>query len=69
MFVSDSNTYDDEMLVDDERAEKVLNGDLELQIYNAIDPRFLLQLVWNLSSPTMFNVQVKLSCEILFQKY
>nr|XP_027118125.1 E3 ubiquitin-protein ligase UPL6-like [Coffea arabica] len=39
-----SNTYDDEMLVDDERAEKVLNGDLELQIYNAIDPRFLLQL-------------------------
>lgn len=33
------------MAVGDEPIEKALNPDLEQQIINAIDPRFLLQLV------------------------
>lgn len=33
------------MVIDDEQTEKVLNLGLEQQITNAIDPRFLLQLV------------------------
>ncbi|XAR49722.1 Ubiquitin--protein ligase [Bertholletia excelsa] len=35
---------EDEMVVDDEIIERGLNKDLEQQISNAIDPRFLLQL-------------------------
>ncbi|KAM4116643.1 hypothetical protein ACB094_02G066300 [Castanea mollissima] len=35
---------DDDMIIDDEVTEVVLNRDLEQQICNAIDPRFLLQL-------------------------
>ncbi|THG14289.1 hypothetical protein TEA_021874 [Camellia sinensis var. sinensis] len=35
---------EDEIIVGDEMMEKGLNKDLELQISNAIDPRFLLQL-------------------------
>ncbi|XP_075654169.1 E3 ubiquitin-protein ligase UPL6 [Castanea sativa] len=35
---------DDDMIIDDEVTEIVLNRDLEQQICNAIDPRFLLQL-------------------------
>ncbi|XP_023910665.2 E3 ubiquitin-protein ligase UPL6 [Quercus suber] len=35
---------DDDMIIDDEVTEVILNRDLEQQICNAIDPRFLLQL-------------------------
>ncbi|KAK9992027.1 hypothetical protein SO802_027012 [Lithocarpus litseifolius] len=35
---------DDDMIIDDEVTEIILNRDLEQQICNAIDPRFLLQL-------------------------
>lgn len=39
------------MAIDEESTEKVLNRDLERQISNAIDPRFLLQLVCYLIMP------------------
>lgn len=39
---------DDEMLVGDELSQISLNRDLEQQILNALDPRFLLQLVCKL---------------------
>lgn len=48
LYTSDSTMGEDEMLVDDELLEIVLNRDLEQQIFNALDPRFLLQLVCNL---------------------
>ncbi|KAL8481260.1 hypothetical protein ACS0TY_027692 [Phlomoides rotata] len=35
---------EDEMLINDEPPRTVLNKDLEQQIFNALDPRFLLQL-------------------------
>ncbi|XP_030974239.1 E3 ubiquitin-protein ligase UPL6 [Quercus lobata] len=35
---------DDDMIIDDEVTEVILNRDLEQQICNAMDPRFLLQL-------------------------
>ncbi|KAI5650965.1 hypothetical protein M9H77_36970 [Catharanthus roseus] len=35
---------DDEMVSGDEHIKEILNRELELQIYNAINPRFLLQL-------------------------
>lgn len=35
---------DDEMVSGDEHGEEALHGDIELQIYNAIDSHFLLQL-------------------------
>ncbi|GFQ02234.1 E3 ubiquitin-protein ligase upl6 [Phtheirospermum japonicum] len=41
---SDSKMGEDEMLIGDELTEIVLNRDLERQISNALDPRFLLQL-------------------------
>lgn len=44
-LLSDGTVEDDEMVSGDERDEEVLHVDLELQIYNAIDSRFLLQLV------------------------
>lgn len=40
----DSTLGEDDMVVGDEPTEKPLNTDLEQQITNAIDPRFLLQL-------------------------
>lgn len=45
MFASGPMLGDDDMIIDDEVTEIVLNRDLEQQICNAIDPRFLLQLV------------------------
>lgn len=45
MFASGPMLVDDDMIIDDEVTEIVLNKDLEQQICNAIDPRFLLQLV------------------------
>lgn len=39
---------EDEMLTGDELMEIVLNRDLEQQVFNALDPRFLLQLVCEL---------------------
>lgn len=36
---------DDDMIIDDAPAEAPLSKELEKQISNAIDPRFLLQLV------------------------
>lgn len=39
---------EDEMLVGDELPQITLNGDLEKQIVNALDSRFLLQLVCQL---------------------
>lgn len=39
-----STIDEEEMIVEDEANEKALNKDLEQQIINAIDPRFLLQL-------------------------
>lgn len=45
LFISDGTVEDDEMVSGDEHGEEVLHGDLELQIYNAIDSHFLLQLV------------------------
>ncbi|KAK6117789.1 hypothetical protein DH2020_048461 [Rehmannia glutinosa] len=44
----DSTMGEDEMLIGDELMKTVLNRDLEQQIFNALDPRFLLQLVCNL---------------------
>lgn len=41
----DSTMTEDEMLVGDELPQITLNGDLEKQIFNALDPRFLLQLI------------------------
>jgi hypothetical protein len=45
MFASGSMLVDDDMITGDEITEIILNRDLEQQICNAIDPRFLLQLV------------------------
>ena len=45
MFASGPMLVDDDMIIDDEVTEVILNNDLEQQICNAIDPRFLLQLV------------------------
>lgn len=42
---SGSTVSDDDMIAADEVMEIVLNRDLEQQITNAIDSRFLLQLV------------------------
>lgn len=39
------------MIIEDESTENVLNRDLEQQISNAIDSRFLLHLVRNLERP------------------
>lgn len=39
---------EDDMIVGDDVMEIVLNNDLERQICDAIDPRFLLQLVSHL---------------------
>lgn len=44
-LLSDGTVEDDEMVSGDEHDEEVLHVDVELQIYNAIDSRFLLQLV------------------------
>lgn len=44
-LASGSMLVDDDMTVGDEQMEMVLNKDLERQICDAIDPRFLLQLV------------------------
>lgn len=41
----DGTVEDDEMVSGDEHIKEILNRELELQIYNAINPRFLLQLV------------------------
>ncbi|XP_057809773.1 E3 ubiquitin-protein ligase UPL6 [Salvia miltiorrhiza] len=41
----DSAMNEDEMLVGDELSQITLNRDLEQQIFNALDPRFLLQLI------------------------
>ncbi|KAL6519741.1 E3 ubiquitin-protein ligase upl6 [Orobanche minor] len=40
----DSKMDEAEMLIDDEQMEIILNRDLEQQIFNALDPQFLLQL-------------------------
>lgn len=45
LYNSDSAMSEDEMLVGDELSHITLNRDLEQQIFNALDPRFLLQLV------------------------
>ncbi|XP_042055165.1 E3 ubiquitin-protein ligase UPL6-like [Salvia splendens] len=41
----DSSMNEDEMLVGDELSQITLNRDLEQQIFNALDSRFLLQLI------------------------
>ena len=41
---------DDDIAVGEESADLFLNRDLEKQICNAINPRFLLQLVWHIKS-------------------
>jgi ubiquitin-protein ligase E3 C len=45
MFTSGSMLVEDDSTADDEVTEITLNRDLEQQICNAIEPRFLLQLV------------------------
>lgn len=52
------------MIIDEEFKEKVLNKDLERQISNAIDPRFLLQLVM-LSSHVGHFSDIFLLCNML----
>lgn len=49
---------EDEMMVDDEVIEKGLDRDLELQISNAIDSRFLLQLVRNLDISCLLALKI-----------
>lgn len=51
----DSSGGEDEMAVGDEIMEKVVSKDLEQQISNAIDPRFLLQLVCH---PDIYHISV-----------
>lgn len=45
LHYSDSSMNEDEMLLGDELSQITLNRDLEQQIFNALDSRFLLQLV------------------------
>lgn len=47
--MADSAMAELEMHVDDEVVEEVLNKELRQNIFSAVGPRFLLQLVWNLT--------------------
>ena len=55
MLISDSKIADDEMTGEDEVMEVVLDGKLNQQISNAIDTRFLLQLVYHF--PNDFRIK------------